>query len=361
MKNAVGLLVFSDGSYLQGQGIGYPRTSIGELVFNTSMTGYQEALTDPSYAGQVLVFSYPLIGNYGISPKAFESSKSWVEGVIVSQACEKPQHYDSGTDLNDFLRAQRVPGIAGLDTRALVQKIRVGGVKPVALDIIDEDLVDTHVKRLQKKALGFDYEKENFVARVSRTKIQSYSPMEPKQAVVLVDCGAKQSIVRDLLQRNCRVHVVPYNASASSILKLKPDGVMFSNGPGDPEQLKQTVSACKDLLGKVPVFGICLGHQILGQALGAKTFKLKFGHRGANHAVQDVRTGKIWITSQNHGYAVHQIPAKAEEWLKNCLDGTNEGLLCDKYNAFSVQFHPEANPGPYDANALFDEFLERMS
>lgn len=361
MKNAVGVLVFSDGTHLTGHGIGYPRPGTGELVFNTSMTGYQEALTDPSYAGQVLVFSYPLIGNYGISPKNFESGKSWVQGVIVSESCPHPQHFASGTDLNDFLRAQRVPGIAGLDTRALVKKIRVGGVKPVALDVVDADMLDVHVKRLQKQASEFDYEKENFVARVSRPKTQTFTPMDTQKTVVLVDCGAKQSIVRDLIQRNCRVHVVPYNTSAQSILKLKPDGVMFSNGPGDPEQLRPTVSACKDLLGKVPIFGICLGHQILGQALGAKTFKLKFGHRGSNHAVKDLRTEKVWITSQNHGYAVHQIPPNAEEWLTNCLDGTNEGLQCDKHHAFSVQFHPEANPGPYDANTLFDDFLEKMS
>ncbi|MBI5226679.1 glutamine-hydrolyzing carbamoyl-phosphate synthase small subunit [Candidatus Micrarchaeota archaeon] len=360
MAERVGLLVFSDGSVLQGKGLGASREGVGELVFNTSMTGYQEALTDPSYAGQVLVFSYPLIGNYGISAQALESRQCWVNGVIVSEAAAHPFHYESTNTLDAFLQAENVPGIAGLDTRALVHKIRAGGVKPVSLDVVDASEVKMRTKQLLAIAKNFDYSAINFVEKVCVPNTTTFIPEQADKTVVLVDCGAKTSIARNLVERNCTVHQVPYNTSAKDILALKPDGVMFSNGPGDPEQLHTTVSACKELLGQLPIFGICLGHQILGQALGGKTFKLKFGHRGSNHAVQDVNTGKVMLTAQNHGYAVHKIPAIADEWLVNCLDGTNEGLTCDKYDAFSVQFHPEANPGPYDANSLFDKFLEKI-
>lgn len=360
VSERVGLLVFSDGTILQGKGLGASRQGTGELVFNTSMTGYQEALTDPSYAGQVLVFSYPLIGNYGISASALESRQVWVEGVIVSEAAATPHHYESHSSLDAFLQKENVPGIAGLDTRALVHLIRSGGVKPVAIDVMDASEVGMRAKQLQAAAKSFQYGDINFVEKVSVKHATTFIPEKSRHAIVLVDCGAKGSIATNLVQRDCTVHQVPYDTSAKDILALKPDGVMFSNGPGDPETLQATVKACKELLGQVPIFGICLGHQILGQALGAKTFKLKFGHRGGNHAVRDVNTDKIMITSQNHGYAVHKIPPVAEEWLVNAMDGTNEGLTCDKHNAFSVQFHPEANPGPYDANTLFDQFIEKI-
>ncbi len=360
LAERVGLLVFSDGSILQGKGLGASHQGTGELVFNTSMTGYQEALTDPSYAGQVLVFSYPLIGNYGISSNALESKQSWVEGVIVSEAAAQPHHYESHGSLDAFLQAENVPGITGLDTRALVHQIRSGGVTPVAIDVMDASEVGLRSKQLQAAAKRFDYGKINFVQKVSVEKTMTFIPEKSSRTVVLVDCGAKSSIARNLVERDCTVHQVPYDTSANDILAHKPDGVMYSNGPGNPEQLTATVSACKELLGQIPIFGICLGHQILGQALGAKTFKMKFGHRGSNHAVQDVQTEKIMITAQNHGYAVHKIPSVADEWLVNALDGTNEGLTCDKYDAFSVQFHPEANPGPYDANSLFDQFMEKI-
>ncbi len=360
MAERVGLLVFSDGTILQGKGLGASHQGTGELVFNTSMTGYQEALTDPSYAGQVLVFSYPLIGNYGISSKALESKRVWAEGVVVSEAALAPHHYESHSTLDAFLQAENVPGIAGLDTRALVHLIRSGGVTPVAIDVVDISEVALRSKQLQAAAKAFDYGNVNFVQKVSVEKTTTFIPETSKRTVVLVDCGAKSSIATNLVQRDCTVHQVPYDTSAKDILALKPDGVMFSNGPGDPEQLHATVKACRDLLGQVPVFGICLGHQVLAQALGAKTFKLKFGHRGSNHAVRDVHTHKVMITAQNHGYAVHKIPSVADEWLVNALDGTNEGLTCDKHDAFSVQFHPEANPGPYDANALFDQFMQKI-
>ncbi len=360
MAERVGLLVFSDGTILQGKGLGASHQGTGELVFNTSMTGYQEALTDPSYAGQVLVFSYPLIGNYGISSQSLESKRAWVEGVIVSEAAVQPHHYESHATLDAFLQAENVPGIAGLDTRALVHQIRSGGVTPVAIDVVDASEVSMRSKQLQAAAKGFDYDNVNFVQKVCVEKTMTFIPETSKRTVVLVDCGAKSSIARNLVQRDCTVHQVPYDTSAKDILALKPDGVMFSNGPGDPEKLHATVKACRDLLGHVPVFGICLGHQVLAQALGAKTFKLKFGHRGSNHAVRDVLTDKVMITAQNHGYAVHKIPPVADEWLVNALDGTNEGLTCDKHDAFSVQFHPEANPGPYDANALFDQFMKKI-
>ncbi|HLD75748.1 MAG TPA: glutamine-hydrolyzing carbamoyl-phosphate synthase small subunit [Candidatus Norongarragalinales archaeon] len=354
------VLVFSDGSYVSGNGFGASTEKVGELVFNTSMTGYREALTDPSYAGQVLVFSYPLIGNYGFSESAVESGKIWASGVVVLEACQVPNHYQTQWNFSDYLKKHDIPGISGIDTRQLVQKIRDEGAQPVALKVWDrnpEPDLGKEVKSLREKAARFSYSAEAFVAEVSTLEPITYEGKREGKKVVLVDCGVKKSMIENLTLRNITVVRVPYHASAKQILAFEPDGVMFSNGPGDPSLLKKTVKACKDLFGKKPVFGVCLGHQILAQAMGAKTFKLKFGHRGSNHAVEDLHTGRILITAQNHGFAVKNLPKKSE-WMRNCLDGTNEGILTDE--AFSVQFHPEAHPGPKDPNGLFDRFKERM-
>lgn len=354
-------LVFSDGSSVIGNAFGATSENVGELVFNTSMTGYQEALTDPSYSGQVLVFSYPLIGNYGFASSSAESPKVWAEGVVVSEACAHPGHYASLTSFSDYLEKQGVPGISGVDTRALVRKIRQEGVQPVSIktwDAFPEPDLEKETKILAKKARHFSYSVEQFVSAASTPEPVTYLAEKEEKKAVLVDCGAKAGIARDLLARNITVIRVPFDTPAKKILGFEPDGVLFSNGPGDPEILKKTVQTCKDLLGKKPIFGVCLGHQILAQALGGKTYKLKFGHRGSNHAVEDIHTGKTYITAQNHGFAVKDVPKKTE-WMRNCLDGTNEGLNTEE--AFSVQFHPEANPGPYDSNPLFDEFKKRMS
>ncbi|MFH0922578.1 MAG: glutamine-hydrolyzing carbamoyl-phosphate synthase small subunit [Candidatus Micrarchaeota archaeon] len=355
------LLVLSDGTFFAGEGIGCEKTVFGEAVFNTGMTGFQEALTDPSYAGQILAFSYPLIGNYGVSESAFESGKVQAAGCVVREACVKPVHYASKKNLNAFLEENDAPGIAGIDTRALVRKIRSAGVMPAALSVFssDENFEEKAVE-LAEKSRKFDYSALNFVAEVSSDKKTVLQAKNEKKKIALVDYGAKSSIARELLKRDCTVVVFPWNATAQEILAEGVDGVMLSNGPGDPSVLVEQVQELKTLVGKKPVFGICLGHQLLATALGAKTFKLKFGHRGCNHAVVENETRKVLITSQNHGFAVGNLPSSCADWFSNCNDGTNEGLRHNDLPIMSVQFHPEASPGPQDANFLFDEFLKMV-
>ncbi|MBI5036729.1 glutamine-hydrolyzing carbamoyl-phosphate synthase small subunit [Candidatus Micrarchaeota archaeon] len=355
-----GAIVFSDGSCVVGKGFGASTERTGELVFNTSMAGYQEAVTDPSYAGQILVFSYPLIGNYGVNTDDMESPRVWVEGVVVTENCVEPSHYKCSSNFSDFLQKHGIPGVSGVDTRALVCKIRDEGVKPAAIKVWDElpePDVGKEAKEMAKKIREFSYSAQNFVEVVSPKKHEEFIPKKRDKTVVLVDCGCKKSIIENLVARNCAVVRVPYNTNSKEIMKYDPDGVMFSNGPGDPKILKDTVKCCRELFGKTFVFGVCLGNQVIGQALGGKTVKLKFGHRGGNHAVKDLETGKVYITSQNHGYAVTGVP-KGKEWFVNCLDGSNEGIKCEE--AMSVQFHPEAHLGPLDTQYLFEEFMKRL-
>jgi len=368
LSKASAALLLNDDTVVLGQALGAQGDSTGELVFTTSTTGFQESLTDPSYAGQILTFAYPLIGNYGVGESAFESfeNKVWTNGVVVREACPTPVHYASRKSLDAFLKEQGVSGIGGVDTRAIVLKIREHGVLPCALTtwkgaISEKDFADKRdyaLKQLQK----FDYSHVNFVEIVSEKKTQVFTAKNEKFRVALMDYGAKTSQVHNLLARGCSVTVLPHFAKAEEVLKGDFDGVMLSNGPGDPVLCSKEVGEIKKLLGKKPVFGICLGHQLLASALGAKTFKLKFGHRGTNHAVRNLETGKAFITSQNHGYVVDAktLPKEAEETLVNCLDGTNEGLRHKELPAFSIQFHPEANPGPYDAGFYFEEFLKLM-
>ena len=356
------LLVLADGTYFAGDSFGSQNDALGELVFNTSMTGYQEALTDPSYAGQILTFAYPLIGNYGISREAVESGKIHPKAVVVKEWCKTPStHRQSIATISDFLYEQGVPGISGVDTREIVTKIRSSGVLPSAIVHADADEIGPAVLKAQKMIGDFDYAGTDFVKEVTRSKAEEYESAAAigtsKHHVALLDCGAKMNIIRNLNARGCDVTVFPVTASSDEILYANPDGLMISNGPGDPALMTYAIRTCKGILGKMPVFGICLGHQILGHALGAKTRKLKFGHRGANQPVMDLKSGKSFLTSQNHGYEVYDLPKGTEEWMKNLNDGSNEGLRCPDKNAFSVQFHPEASPGPCDTEFLFDEFV----
>ncbi|MBO8155306.1 MAG: glutamine-hydrolyzing carbamoyl-phosphate synthase small subunit [Bacillaceae bacterium] len=348
-------LVLEDGTVLHGEGIGSEKEVFGEVVFNTGMTGYQEIISDPSYCDQIITFTYPLVGNYGINRDDFETIHPAAAGVIVRESCEVPSNFRSEETLDEFLKTKDIPGIAGVDTRKLTRIIRKYGTMKgmmVSEHVSDEDAMD----RLKNTALPRDQ-----VKRVSTVK--PYVVPGRGYRIVLVDYGMKHGILREFTQRNCHVTVVPYNTTGDEILQLKPDGVMLSNGPGNPKDVPEAIDMLQSIMDQVPVFGICLGHQLIALASGADTSKMKFGHRGSNHPVKDIRTGKVWMTSQNHGYAVtEESVAKTDlEITQYALnDGTVEGLEHKHYSVFSVQYHPESSPGPQDSNSLFDEFLERI-
>jgi carbamoyl-phosphate synthase small subunit len=352
-------LVLEDGTVVEGLGIGAEKEVYGEVVFNTSMCGYQEALTDPSYKGQILMFTYPLVGNYGINKENFESDGIKAEGFVVKEACPLPSHRAAGKTLDAFLKENDTPGIAGVDTRALTIKIRKYGTMKGALKTsrkrIDAD------ELLEKARKQRDISELDLVREVTSREIRRYKGKGDK--VVLLDCGMKLSILRNLLKRGLDVTVVPATTPAEEILALDPRGVVISNGPGDPMRAGYAIETARELMEEKPTFGICLGHQILALAAGAKTFKLKFGHRGANQPVKDTETGKVYITSQNHGYAVDVASLEATGFRLshiNLNDGTAEGLRHEELPVFSVQYHPEANPGPKDNEYLFDEFVRLM-
>lgn len=356
-----GLLVFADGSHFSGRLFGARRPVVGELVFNTSMTGYQEAVTDPSYAGQILAFAYPLQGNYGTAPADLESDRVHVSAVVCREVTGYFRHASSSHDFGDFLASFEVPGLQGVDTRAIVRAVREHGVMPASLSPFDpSDSLEEQVRSGLASIKKFSYAETDFVPRVSPKEPRTLSPKGAAKHVAFVDCGAKRSMLQELLRRNLKVTVYPFDVSAKELLRADVDGVMYSNGPGDPTRMKPTVDALKGLLGEKPVFGVCLGHQVLGLALGARTYKLKFGHRGSNHAVRNLESGRVFITSQNHGYAVDNLPAKVQALFVNCNDQTNEGLRADGLRAFSCQFHPEGSCGPKDSNALFDEFVKTL-
>ena len=357
-KRKKAILALEDGTIFHGLSFGVQGEQTGEVVFNTSMTGYQEILTDPSYRGQIVTMTYPLIGNYGINEEDFESEKPHLSGFVVREASRIVSNWRASTSLDEFLKKHNIIGIEGIDTRALTLHIRSKGAMKAILSTEDLD-----EKSLVAKANGSaGLVGRDLVKEVTCKNVYQWNE-EGKYKVVLLDCGAKYNIMRDLATRDCQVTVVPAETTAEKILALKPDGVMLSNGPGDPAAVTYVIKTVKNLIGKVPIFGICLGHQMLGLALGGKTYKLKFGHRGANQPVMDLRTRKIEITSQNHGFCVDLSSLNKDEidlTHINLNDKTLEGLAHKKHPVFSVQYHPEASAGPHDSKYLFDEFLRRM-
>lgn len=348
-------LILEDGSVYQGEAFGSDNYQIGELVFNTGMSGYQEVLSDLSYCGQIVMMTYPMIGNYGINRDDFESLDPAVFGFVVRECCEKPSNFRGDLTLDEFLKLKDIPGIAGVDTRAITRKLRTSGTMRAIMAEEDAD-VESVVKMLKESPLLHD--------QVARVSTQKPFPIPSRgKKVVLMDFGAKHGIIRELSRRNCDLVVVPYDTKANAILALHPDGVMLSNGPGDPKDMEGAIDVIKELIGKVPVFGICLGHQLISLACGANTIKLKFGHRGCNHPVMNLSTGKVEMTSQNHGYAVEEESLKGTDLIMShqaLNDKSVEGVRHSKYPVFSVQYHPEAAPGPEDSNYLFDQFMDMM-
>jgi carbamoyl-phosphate synthase small subunit len=363
-------LALEDGTVYTGRAFGAPGEATGEAVFNTSMTGYQEVLTDPSYKGQIVAMTYPLIGNYGVNTDDCESSKPHIEGFVVRELTRIPSNYRSQGSLDDYLRDAGVLGIEGIDTRALVRRLRVRGAMNAVLSSADlDDASLVHKARTRPGIVGRDLVREVTPAKAFDwaegfvNPLVTYLPSRPPtHHVVALDFGMKHNILRCLVQVGCKVTVLPSTATADDVLACKPDGVFLSNGPGDPEPLGYAIETVARLAGRTPIFGICLGHQLCGLALGGKTFKLKFGHRGANQPVLNQRTNKVEITTQNHGFAVRveDLPADLEPTHINLNDRTLEGMRHRRYPLFSVQYHPEASAGPHDSGYLFEEFRQLM-
>jgi carbamoyl-phosphate synthase small subunit len=393
MKPAI--LALADGTVFEGTSFGAEGECVGEVVFNTAMTGYQEVLTDPSYKGQIVCMTYPLIGNYGINPEDIESRRPFVEGFIVKEGCPYPSNWRKAQTLDAYLKERRIVGIQGIDTRALTKHIRDQGAMEGVISTIDLSPASLVEKaRSSPGLIGRDLVKEVSCTEPFRWwegewrwphgYLDDRSPTtddrEPGKVqlnlfgerssvighrfrVVAIDCGIKYNILRHLVSGGCAVFIVPASATADEILAYNPDGIFLSNGPGDPEGVTYLIETTRRLIGRRPIFGICLGHQILGLALGGRTYKLKFGHHGANHPVKELHTGKVEITTQNHGFAVDidSIPGGEVELTHvNLNDGTVEGMRHTRLPIFSVQYHPEASPGPHDSRYLFDRFVALM-
>lgn len=363
------LIALEDGLIFEGSSFGASGERSGEVVFNTSMTGYLEILTDPSYKGQIVTMTYPLIGNYGINVEDFESREPFVEGFIVKENSRIFSNWRAEKSLSEFLKEYGILGIEGVDTRALTRHIRLQGAMKAVIST--EDLDKKRLVKKAKKSLGLIG--RDLVKDVSCDQTYAWNKSEfygqrttdngQRFLVVVLDCGVKRNILRMLDRFGCKVEVVPAKTKAGEILKLKPDGVLLSNGPGDPEGAPYVAAEVKKLIGKLPIFGICLGHQMLGIALGGKTYKLKFGHHGGNQPVKDLKTGKVAITVQNHGFCVDIDSLdknKVETTHINLNDNTLEGMRHKELPVFSVQYHPEASPGPHDAGYLFKDFVEMM-
>ena len=348
-------ITLENGRVFEGESFGAEGEALGELVFTTGVVGYVETLTDPSYAGQIIMHTFPQIGNYGIIPGDFESERCHARGVVVRECCTEPSNFRSEGTLDAFLKEQGVAGICGVDTRELTQIIREAGVMNALISAEKPENVPEKV---------LDYKVRGVVAETSCKSAYTVSAKGKKRfSVALMDYGAKQNIIRELVAMGCEVTVWPYDTKAEIILASKPDGVMLSNGAGDPEENVQCIAEIKKLLGKLPIFGICLGHQLLALAAGGKTEKLKYGHRGGNHPVRELESGRVYITSQNHGYAVigeSLDGAAARVSYVNLNDGTCEGLVYPELKAFSLQFHPEAHAGPRDMEFAFGRFLKMM-
>jgi carbamoyl-phosphate synthase small subunit len=367
------ILALEDGTTFEGWSFGFPGEKSGEAVFNTSMSGYQEILTDPSYKGQIVVMTYPLIGNYGVNGEDTESREPKVEAFVVKENSERFSNWRGDKRLSDYLIQHRIMGVEGMDTRAITKHIRLAGAMKAVLSTEEPD-----PSRLVEKAkassglIGRDLVREvTCGAPYSWTSgnddqflVYGVRPLlgrKPKVAVL--DFGVKYNILRSLIDSGCEAVVLPASSSAESVLSQKPDGILLSNGPGDPEGVPYAIETVKRLIGSKPIFGICLGHQLLGLALGGKTFKLKFGHRGANQPVKDLKTGRVVITSQNHGFCVdpHSLnPDEVELTQVNLNDQTVEGMRHRHFPVFSVQYHPEASPGPHDSQQLYENFIKMM-
>jgi len=354
-------LVLADGSVFPGESFGAPAQGHGEVVFNTSMTGYQEMLTDPSYAGQILTLTYPLVGNYGINEPDVESRRIQVSGLVVRAHCDRPSHGDSQRTLHEYLLSQGIPGISGVDTRALTRRLRTQGVMMGLITNAPPESALAHLGEMPR------YDDLDFVRTVTTPQRyhwdRSPAPQgEARYRILVTDCGVKYNIMRLLRVRGCEIIALPAATPAEEMLALNPSGILLSPGPGDPQRLDYVVSNVRRLLGRAPVMGICLGHQMVARALGASTYKLKFGHRGANHPVQDMATGKVYITAQNHGYAVDgdRLPPGLEVSHVNLNDNTVEGLRHREMPLFTIQYHSEASPGPRDSEYLFDSFLKMI-
>jgi carbamoyl-phosphate synthase small subunit len=364
-------LALADGRVFHGEACGAVGEAHGEVVFNTSMTGYQEIMTDPSYRGQIVCMTYPLIGNYGINVEDVESRRPWIEGFVVKEACGYPSSWRSRMSLDAYMKEHGIVGIQGIDTRALTRHLRDHGAQEGVISSMgatDAELVDR--ARARPGLVGLD-----LVSQVTTPEAHDWHeglwqpgrghlpPAPPRFRVVAFDAGIKHNILRALASLGCALAVVPASTAAAAVLEAKPDGVFLSNGPGDPEPVTRLIETVRALIGRVPIFGICLGHQILSLALGGRTFKLKFGHHGGNHPVKDLETGRVEITAQNHGFAVDPRSVErfgVEESHVNLNDGTCEGLRHRELPIFSVQYHPEASPGPHDAAYLFRRFIALM-
>ncbi len=352
------LLVLEDGFTMKGECFSGEGEVYGEVVFNTSMTGYQEMITDPSYRGQILAFTYPVIGSCGITEYDMESDSPQVEGLLVKEHCRRPRNQRAQDSLSNYLENNQILGVEGIDTRSLTLHLRRAGTMKGVISTIEKD---PEVLR-QKLIANREIDTRDLVGEVSNPQSFSWAYPESGFHVVVYDYGVKFNILRHLTLRGCRVTVVPYRTTAAEVVSLKPEGVVLSNGPGDPADQKSLVPEVRALFGKAPLFGICLGHQLLGLAAGLQTYKLTFGHRGGNHPIKDLSTGKVHITSQNHGYCV-LLEKEYEGTVPthiNLNDNTLEGMENRDQNWFSVQYHPEASPGPHDSTYLFDKFISLM-
>jgi carbamoyl-phosphate synthase small subunit len=369
-KNKKAVLVLEDGTIFKGQGFGATRKTTGEVVFSTSMVGYPEALTDPSYKGQILTLTYPLVGNYGVPPYDlnfgiplyFESERIQVQALVIHELCEQPYHWASTRTLDKWLTDEGIPGIYGIDTRRLTKKLRIHGVMLGILQICEAG-EEPNIDSLLLEAKNIPDPNLTDLVKQVTVKEPVHHNVEGKNTVVLIDTGVKHSIIRNFLKRGINVVRVPYDFSAKEILEYKPRGVVISNGPGDPKKCVETIACVKELVEKVPVMGICLGNQILSLAMGGDTYKMKYGHRSQNQPALDLKTNRCYITTQNHGYAIDEKcleKSPLECWFLNANDKTIEGVKHRSKPVFAVQWHPEASPGPYDTEFLFDAFSKMM-
>ena len=368
--NKFGKLIFDDGSVLDGMGFGYPTTIVGEIVFNTGMVGYTETLSDPSYCGQILTLTYPLVGNYGVPnpdtkdkdgiQKYFESEKIQVRGLVIHELSLVASHWNMSMTLDEWLYNEKIPGISGIDTRALTKKLRDDGVMMAALVVSDKEINVEEIR--QKLSSSTNYNSEEFMEEVSTKSDQIIG--DEKQSVVVIDTGTKNAILRNIRNIGYKVIKVPWNSTIEKILSYKPKGVIISNGPGDPQKCLDTIKTAKSLIEKnIPTLGICLGAQIIGLAGNTSTYKLKYGHRGQNKPCLNLDNNKVYVTSQNHGYCINPDSLKDSEfdlWFKNTDDKTVEGIKHKNQKCIAVQFHPEATPGPYDCKFVFEELKNLM-